>query len=144
MTTDGRNAPPLSLPADTRLGLPNCGLVALAVAARTTYMDAEDWYRRRVRPRGNWKGRTYHKHYGAYLTACNVWYVYRQYERGEQMTVQAHARELKADTTYMIRVNGHMLVYRNGYTIDQSGVRPVANCPYRRCFVKNTWEVLTW
>ena len=114
----------LSVPSDIRKdGL--CGVLAVAVAAGRTLGEVYRYMARRHR--GNWKGSTTNvermnalTHYGVkYIGLSLIPNVYN---------VQRWARLCaRPDVSYIVTTTRHVQVIRNGFVIDQQGLKIIAD-----------------
>ncbi len=122
----------MSMPEGTPGGLPNCGIVAIAVLAGVSYAEALAAFPKR---NGHWKGRTTT---GARRFALfNLNREVDEHEWTPRMTLQRWMDEhATPGVTYFIRTSGHAQTVRNGHVIDQKGMVPISEYWGRRKFVK--------
>jgi len=122
--------------------LPNCGIVAMATCSGKPYEHTREWFRRRMKARGNWKGRTYHTQYSEYLRECGVWFKHSKCEKGDVPTLMTFVT-LRATPgrLYAVRVSGHVMTCRNGWVMDQIQRCPVGEHYSRRRRVTDYWEI---
>ena len=121
-------------------GLPNCGVVAIAVMTGAHYTRVWNWFaKKQVKPSA-WKGRTMRRHYEAASLAMGV--------RLERLIVNRRITVAKfvelhtlPDVAYMVRVSGHVFVVHNGVITDNSVYSGAHVSEYgkRRCIVTDVW-----
>lgn len=121
-------------------GLPNCGIVACAIASGLHYNAVWEWFKKRNNRRGNWKGKTWHTDYSAFLDEHGIKH---RYYHPERQTLKRFADTLKPSRLYMIRIRGHIVCAQGGITIDQFAAMPISDHFMARRVVKNVWEIMT-
>ena len=125
-------------------GLPNCGVTAIAIATKTPYPYVWEWFASFQKRPASWKGMTCHS---KYLRALYKFGKTRSYECPKSInygkTLKHWANNIaEKDKTYLVRVTGHALVYRNGMCIDNIK-RAIISCHWTKGKkVKNAWVVM--
>lgn len=125
----------------------DCGIVALAVITGAQYAAVWDWFRANW-PAGRgprWRGTTYHSEY----VKCAAKFgtrLHRMRFRKPLLTVVNWAdRHTVAGRTYLVRVNGHVGIIKDGLWLDNGRAGkpvPVGECRSARCRVTDAWLVL--
>ena len=126
------------IPSDTPLGLPNCGVVAVATLTGSSYSETEVLFRKHCNKKGNWRGRTTPPERQRVLRLLGV-SVPRSYS-----DTRTNLRRWLSDVydpayTYEVTITGHAVAIKNGLLFDQShgeGVLPHES-PYLRKFVRS-------
>ncbi len=135
---------PLTLPADAASALraygPNCGVIAVAVAAGVSFQKSWDTFKTINGRSDRWRGVTYaHEHLAA-LRRLSVKYV-RQRD-GIGRTLAAFVRDHTNQTgTYFISTGRHVQIVRGGVVIDQRGPAPIAEYWGRNKRVKRALKI---
>lgn len=127
----------LRLPLDLVRDQPNCGVVAVAVAADVPYAVALAAF---SRTHGNWKGRTMRRERREALEFFNVTFVE---VTTEPMTlhrwIQYHAWP---SDHYMVTTTGHIQMVHNNLVADQYGLCHIDHHKLRRKRVKHVWRIV--
>lgn len=135
---------PFKYPDDMKFGLPNCGIVANAIAAKISLERATEWFRINQRPRGNWRGATNHGYYDRFLREHGIWFERVDYSKDRIRTVGDFAEWFgKPGRLYMIRSAGHMMLCQDGWIGDQHHITLMRGSNFwkRNARVKNHWEI---
>ena len=130
------------IPSDTPLRMPNCGVIAVAVVAGTTYREAEDLFRTRFNKRANWRGKTQATQRTRVLEILGLTVV-RQYARPRTTMRLWLDTYYDPDKTYELTVTGHAVAIKDGMLFDQQfthGVDP-RKSTYLRKYVRSWIEV---
>lgn len=122
--------------------LPNCGIVAIAVVTGQHYRTIWDWFKKRNNHPAQWKGRTYFRDYSPVLHAFGVKFKMSEWV-GDGITVEGFVDwHTKPNTTYMVRVAGHIFLLRNGIITDNTNKHGKSYKGFARRRVKHVWEIL--
>lgn len=119
----------LQLPPDAIGDHPNCGLIAMAVAANVNLSEASEAYQKACkeilgrRMQGNWKGRTYDSIRNYALVHYLGVSLYESPVRGGMSLKHlVHCINLNDNpTTYIITTTGHVQVVNRHTVVDQGG-----------------------
>ena len=135
---------PMGYPVNMVFGLPNCGIVANAIASNTPLDVATEWFRKVQNRRSNWRGATNHGHYREFLISRGMWVAQVDYPRdGTVRTLGDFARwHAKPGSIYVVRSSGHAMAVKDGYIADQHHILPVAQHWCRNKRLLNHWEIL--
>lgn len=137
---------PLAYPADMEFRLPNCGLVACAIAANVPLGHAKQWFKQYgnwggTGYKGNWKGRTLHIRYSAFLNSR--WIKHVKEKHSGRASVARFVRDYcRPGRLYMIRIRGHVMVAKDGWVCDQYEIARADAHKNKRGRVLETWEIL--
>lgn len=127
----------LRLPLDLVTNQPNCGVVAVAIAADVPYTVALAAF---SRTHGNWKGRT---RLSERREALQFFGVYVERKLTEPMTLhswmQYHAWPSEF---YMVTTTGHVQMVHNNLVADQYGLCHIDHYKLRRKRVKHVWRIV--
>ena len=132
-------------------GVGNCGVVALAIACGVAYQTMWSHFAAKQKKPSAWKGSTYHSTYSPTLEKFGVTYKHTSYEKptslfsrrsGSNMSVADFALRAKANTTYLVRVRGHVLILRNQFYFDQRGGFPLGGARGAGQKVLDVWEII--
>lgn len=142
--------PKIKMPSDATDGMPNCGLVAMAIVAGTTVEKAKDAYQNQHRvvygkyKRSNWKGSTSAMMLKRTLSV-GLGVVLRDVVAGDVM-LKTFARRIPEGRTYYVITTGHAQIVRRDakgtYVADQRGVEHISNYWGSRKRVKAVWAVI--
>lgn len=102
-----------------------CGILAVAVCAGVSYEAAYSACKRAMLPHQKRMGRaTYHRQ------RCNaLWMLGVKFTETTvvgSLQLRYFDSRAKPDTLYMLRINGHVLCYKNGFIQDQGHLCPLA------------------
>jgi hypothetical protein len=128
-----------ALPVGSRMG-PNCGVTAVAVAARVPFNLA--WDACRNNKRANWKGRTSLRDRLNALRSLGVPYEDKGTYVYKRQTLQTYVRRLDPSARYMITTTGHVQMVEGEMVLDQHGVRHVSEFWGRRKLVLHVIRIL--
>jgi hypothetical protein len=125
----------LKTPDDTVRGIGNCGIVAVAMLAGVTYREACKALKRDGTAPDTGK-RAAKRYYGTYhwdriaaLEDLGKQPIDKNmYERH---SIRTWAKKLRPDTTFMVRISGHVVTMRGGLIWDQ-GTEGVPVAKYRK------------
>jgi hypothetical protein len=139
-TEEGRIAQPEGMVK----GLGNCGVVAVAACAGVPYATAWDRLKcitaRRTRGR-TWTGGTFYHERTVALAELGVDYTVHHLGRG--MLFRTWARtQAKPGVTYMVTITGHVVTYRDGVFMDQSGSGPVETSSVGRKRMRSVLQIM--
>lgn len=110
---------------------PFCGVLALAVFAGITFMEAWDHLRIEGERNGRWKGGSNVMQREAILKRLGV--PFEEVETPRPMRLETWARRYaKPGALYMVRMRGHVVTVKDGHILDQNGLRPVSSSWCRR------------
>lgn len=117
-----------SLTAPTGMALPegvphgpNCGVTAMAVITGKPFKEM--WTRMGARYSGNWRGRTNIGDLMSILDQEGIKYDLR-YSIPINLTTFVRTRA-KPGVTYMVRTSGHFQTVKDGWVVDQGGLKPI-------------------
>lgn len=134
---------PIQYPENMVRGLPNCGVVAMAICAGVPLDKATEWFRVKQMANRNWKGSTRAIHYPEFLRVHGVWFNHVSYDRNRIRTIGDFAAwQAKPGVLYAIRSAGHMMVCRDGYIADQHHIVKVEDHWKRNARLKDHWEII--
>lgn len=127
-------------------GLPNCGIVAIAIVSGFHYEQVAFWFQQAQkisRPRA-WKGWTKAHHYEPAMRAFKVRFYWAKPAGKDRSLGWFSGWHTIAGKTYLVRIPGHVLVLRDGMILDNRGPgpRPVADDPMARRKVTHAWRIL--
>jgi hypothetical protein len=123
---------------DPRKG--NCGLTALAIVSGKSFSEVRSEYLRCYPKSYRWGGATRH---AERMELLAIWGVpHSEVNPPRRMQFRTWFRRFaKPGTTYMLRHNGHVCVFRDGWVIDQSGPKTADNYRWRKAIITNVVEV---
>lgn len=104
-----------------------CGILAVAIAANVSYDKARAACKL-FHPGKRLRGRTWHRQRMNALWSLGVRFVETEGEFGSARAL-LDSGQLKRDTLYMLRVNGHAFCSFNGCVADQNGISNIAFRP---------------
>lgn len=135
---------PIKYPEKMVFGLPNCGIVAMAICANVDLETATEWFRRKQMPNRNWRGSTHHVYYDAFLREHGVWFNRVDYGKDRIRTIGDFAAWQSEGRLYAIRSAGHMMVCQDGWIADQHRICRLDGSDFwkRNARLKNHWEII--
>lgn len=134
-------------------GLPNCGIVAIAAITGQEYDEVWEWFRKRNKRPGQWRGTTYIRDYLDALhyfgkTESRAIFEGRKNARnlGEQRPMPLHywVRIYSAKypgKKFLVSSCNHTMAVEDGIVLDQSGIKPVNEHKSKGRRVTNAWIV---
>lgn len=123
------------------MGDGNCGVVAMALAAKVPYNVMFAKIKSRFQLTGRWRGATYTYWYPVIFKLFGV-----ETEHTKPVitpTVRAFVRDIaKLRTTYVVRIKHHIFIIRGNYVIDQRGAVCLAeDSKLLKSMALEWWEV---
>jgi hypothetical protein len=120
-------------------GLPNCGIVALAVALDLPYPKVFDEFRMFKGKQRNWRGRTYDEEIEDFLTLYGV--KFEEIPR-PRMTVKRWAHEeALPGIKYIVTSGSHVMFLQNGILIDQYSAQRIDDHRGNRLVVRRILKI---
>lgn len=127
----------LKMPLDLVRDQPNCGVVAVAIAADVPYTVALAAF---SRTHGNWKGRTFRRERREVLEFFGITLIEVPVE---PMTLHKWIRyHAWPNDHYMVTTTGHCQMVHNNHVADQYGIRHIDNYKLRSKRVKHVWRIV--
>lgn len=126
---------------DLKKDQPNCGVVAVAVAAGVSVDEAMAYFRCLLKKNGRWKGGTKHKDRIRALEHFGV--KHRSYELRDKRRLETWIRDrAELGALYMLRVTGHVVLLRDGWVLDQGGLFRIETHRSRKQLLTHVVEVM--
>lgn len=136
----------MQFPADWTEDLvrkPICGVLAVAVIAGVTFKEATLAIKANMLPhQKRHGGKTYHEQRLGALKQLGV--EFHDQLRLDRITLNHWLCSSNpiSGTMYMINVTGHVIIYKDGFVIDQRGKVPYEEYPNKRQYVRNVTRII--
>lgn len=134
-------------------GLPNCGIVAIAAATGQDYKVVWEWFRKKNKRPGQWRGGTFTRDYAEAFKALGKNESIKIFDGkkkakkiGEQRPMPLHywvrIYSLKyPGKKFIVSSCNHTMAVENGIVLDQSGIHPVNQHKSKGRRVTEAWIV---
>lgn len=134
-------------------GLPNCGIVAIAAITESDYNDVWEWFRKRNKRPGQWRGATYKKdymdalaHFGKKDSELIFSGKKKNKKPGLQRPIPLHYwvgiySKKYPDAKFLVSSSTHTMAVENGVVLDQSGIKPVKEHKSKGRRITDAWIV---
>ncbi len=120
---------------------PICGVLAVAVVAGVTFKKATLAIKANMLPhQKRHGGKTYHEQRLGALRDLGIKFHDQMWDKVALNRFITGAAQ--PDTMYMINVTGHVIVYKDGFVIDQRGKVPYEEYPNKRQYVRNVTRII--
>lgn len=122
---------------------PICGVLAVAVIASVTFHKATLAIKANMLPhQKRHGGKTYHEQRLGALKQLGIEFK-DVMVRDFTLNRYFQSGMLNSRDMYMINVTGHVIVYHDGYILDQRGKMPFEDYPNKRQMIKNVTRIIT-
>ena len=103
---------------------PHCGVLSVAVCAEVSFDRAWLLIKKIKKPRGLWKGSTFESDREQALWALGVKFAKTTVLKPNVRFREFVANHAQPGFVYMVRMPGHVVTYKDGMLLDQSGLKP--------------------
>lgn len=135
-------------------GLPNCGIVAIAAITGQDYTTVWEWFRKKNKRPGQWRGATFARDYPEAFAALGKNESQLIFEGkksakkpGQQRPMPLHYwvrlynKKYPGKKFIVCSTNHAMAIDENGIVLDQSGIKPVNDHKSKGRRVTKAWIV---
>jgi hypothetical protein len=120
---------------------PNCGVTAVAIVAGVSLDEAMAVIRNIKNKSGRWKGST--RHNDRILALEHFKVPHKAYALHDRRKLFAWVRDrAEPGKLYMLRVTRHVVLVKDGWVLDQGGVKRIEQHRSRNCLLSHVVEIM--